>query len=155
MANCLKLSGAPVGKRIARNPAPTKLAKKLNGAGDGECHLSVAVPPRLDEQSLIGETSNEFSNALFEWTARILLGVPLKSAHRREEPLNFGIRWKQLPIDQPRVPIDEDATEVKDCCCATRHCCAAQRIGVQRPATALTGRDPATEVCRQTATKVN
>ena len=29
------------------------------------------------------------------------------------------------------------------------------RIGVQRPATALTGPDPVTEVCRQTATKVN
>ena len=27
--------------------------------------------------------------------------------------------------------------------------------GVQRPATALTGPDPAPEVCRQTATKVN
>jgi len=32
---------------------------------------------------------------------------------------------------------------------------AAQRIGVQRPATALTGPDPATRVCRQTAAKVN
>ncbi len=32
---------------------------------------------------------------------------------------------------------------------------AAQRIGVQRPATALTESDPAAEVCRQTATKVN
>jgi hypothetical protein len=30
-----------------------------------------------------------------------------------------------------------------------------QRIGVQRPATVLTGPDPATQVCRQTATKVN
>jgi len=30
-----------------------------------------------------------------------------------------------------------------------------QRIGVQQPATALTGPDPATKVCRQTATKVN
>ena len=32
---------------------------------------------------------------------------------------------------------------------------AAQRIGVQRPATALAGADPAQEVCRQTATRVN
>ena len=32
---------------------------------------------------------------------------------------------------------------------------AAQQIGVQRPATALTGSDPASQVCRQTAPKVN
>jgi hypothetical protein len=32
---------------------------------------------------------------------------------------------------------------------------AAQRIGVQRPATALTEPDPATQVCRQTAAMVN
>jgi hypothetical protein len=32
---------------------------------------------------------------------------------------------------------------------------AAQRIGVQRPATALTGPDPSDLVCRQAATKVN
>ena len=32
---------------------------------------------------------------------------------------------------------------------------AVQRIGAQRPATALTRLDPAAEVCRQTATKVN
>lgn len=32
---------------------------------------------------------------------------------------------------------------------------AAQRIGVQRPAIALTGPDPATEVWCQTATKVD
>jgi hypothetical protein len=32
---------------------------------------------------------------------------------------------------------------------------AAQRFGVQRPATALTGPDPADTVCRQIATIVN
>ena len=32
---------------------------------------------------------------------------------------------------------------------------AAQRIGVQRPATALAGLDPLTEVCRQIAAAVN
>jgi hypothetical protein len=32
---------------------------------------------------------------------------------------------------------------------------AAQRIGVNRLATALTGRDPANAVCRQTALEVN
>jgi hypothetical protein len=32
---------------------------------------------------------------------------------------------------------------------------AAQRTGVQRPATVLTETDPATVVCRRTATKVN
>jgi hypothetical protein len=32
---------------------------------------------------------------------------------------------------------------------------AAQRLGVQRPATALTGPDLANTVCRQTAAKVN
>jgi hypothetical protein len=32
---------------------------------------------------------------------------------------------------------------------------AAQQIGVQRSATALTGPDPAPQVCRQPPTKVN
>jgi hypothetical protein len=32
---------------------------------------------------------------------------------------------------------------------------AAQRIGVQRPATALTGPDHTSKVCRQRATKIN
>jgi hypothetical protein len=55
----------------------------------------------------------------------------------------------RISTDDPVIVLSRD-----HCLCEGENP-AAQRIGVQRPATALTGSDPDTQVCRQMATTVN
>jgi hypothetical protein len=121
--------GAPVRQSVKRNLALTKLAKKLNGVPDGKHHLGEAVPPRLDEHGLVGESSDEFGDALVERPPGILLGVPLGSAHRREKLLDCRFRGQHLPVEKARIPMDEDAAEIKNCCFAGCHRCAAFYVG--------------------------
>jgi hypothetical protein len=120
-ASRLEGVGAPVRESVERNLALAKLLEKLDRLPDRKHHFGEPVPPRLDQRDMVGEPSRKLGNALVERPPCILPGVPLRSAHRREELLNRSLRRKHLPVEQSRIPPDEDATEVEDCCLADWH----------------------------------